>query len=89
MRANSVTPEPLESIEEWDDFVGTRYQPGKTEDQFRSYRAEANPGVTEFYRQNHANQTLDFVLAKRAEYLSFQRGKKEYLGSRRLSEYLG
>ena len=26
------------------------------------------PGVAEFYRQNHTNQTLDFVLAKKQEY---------------------
>jgi inositol oxygenase len=76
MPVETVNSAPLENIEEWDDFVGTRYQPGKTEEQFRSYRADANPGVTEFYRQNHTHQTLNFVLGKRAEYLSFQRAKK-------------
>ena len=47
---------PLRELDDWDDFVATRYQPGKSEDQFRNYRAEANRTVTEFYRQNHAQQ---------------------------------
>src|SRR5579884_2074061 len=37
--------------------------------QFRDYRAEARPSVKEFYRLNHQNQTLDFVLAKKRQYL--------------------
>lgn len=35
---------------------------------FRNYEAEARDCVKELYRQNHANQTLEFVLAKKAEY---------------------
>jgi inositol oxygenase len=68
--------QPLQSLDEWDDFVAVRYREGKSEDQFRDYSADANPGVTEFYRQNHAQQTVDFVLGKRAEYLKLDRGKK-------------
>jgi len=67
------TPAPLRNLEEWDDFVATRYRPGKTQDEFRNYQADANPTVTEFYRQNHAHQTLDFVLAKKREYLPLRR----------------
>ena len=37
---------------------------------------ENNPGVAEFYRQNHAGQTVDFVLGKSAEYLTLAKGKK-------------
>lgn len=59
---------PMQSVEQWDDFVAGRYRPGKEKEEFRNYRAEANPGVTEFYRQNHAHQTLEFVLAKKAEF---------------------
>ena len=36
---------------------------------FRDYRTETRPGVKEFYRLNHCYQTLDFVLAKKREYL--------------------
>jgi inositol oxygenase len=68
--------QPLQSLDEWDDFVAVRYREGKSEDEFRDYSADANPGVTEFYRQNHAQQTVDFVLGKRAEYLRLNRGKK-------------
>ena len=67
---------PLTELDEWDDFVATRYKQGKSEEEFRNYKADANPGVTEFYRLNHANQTLDFVVQKKAEFCSLQRGKK-------------
>jgi inositol oxygenase len=67
---------PLQSLDEWDDFVASRYRKGKSDHEFRDYSADANPGVTEFYRQNHACQTLDFVRQKRAEYLKLNRGPK-------------
>lgn len=42
---------------------------------YRNYaapkRADAVDTVREFYRLNHTSQTLDFVLAKKAQYLSF------------------
>jgi len=63
----------MKSVDEWDDFVAARYQQGKSDEEFRNYKADANPGVTEFYRQNHANQTWDFVMAKKAEYLPLNR----------------
>src|SRR5688572_28729161 len=37
-------------------------------DNFRDYEAESRSSVKELYRLNHANQTLDFVLAKKADY---------------------
>src|SRR5262245_39969906 len=40
----------------------------KSADNFRDYAAESRASVKELYRLNHANQTLDFVLAKKAEY---------------------
>jgi inositol oxygenase len=76
MRGTDEKAQPLQGLEEWDDFVASRYRPGKSQEEFRNYSEQANPGVAEFYRQNHANQTLEFSLAKRAEYLSLQRGKK-------------
>jgi inositol oxygenase len=48
-------------------FIATN--PDKQPEQFRDYRAEARSSVKEFYRLNHTHQTLDFVLAKKAEYL--------------------
>jgi inositol oxygenase len=66
----------MQRLEEWDEFVASRYRPGKEEEEFRNYSAEANPGVAEFYRLNHAGQTVDFVMAKRAEYLPLRRKKQ-------------
>jgi len=68
--------QPMQSLDEWDDFVAIRYREGKSEDQFRDYSADANPGVTEFYRQNHSHQTVEFVLAAKAKFLKLNRGKK-------------
>lgn len=42
----------------------------KQPEQFRNYEAEARPSVKEFYRLNHTHQTLDYVLAKKRQYLS-------------------
>jgi len=76
---------PLQQLDEWDDFVATRYRQGKSEEEFRNYKADANPTVTEFYRLNHAHQTLDFVLNKKAEYCSLNRDRKSIWG---MAEYL-
>jgi inositol oxygenase len=66
---------PLKDLDDWDDFVATRYRQGKSEEEFRNYKAEANPTVTEFYRQNHAHQTFDFVIEKKEQYCGLNRGK--------------
>jgi len=77
--------QPLKELDEWDDFVATRYKQGKSEEEFRNYKADANPTVTEFYRQNHKYQTLDFVLQKHTEYCGLTRGKKSIW---EMAEYL-
>lgn len=64
---------PLPSLEQWDDFVSSRYQPGKTEEEFRNYSDTAPATVREFYRLNHTHQTLDFVRAKKREFLGLNR----------------
>jgi inositol oxygenase len=64
-----VSASPLARLDDWDDFVQERYAPPKEKGQFRDYRAEARPGVKEFYRLNHRLQTFDFVRAKKAGYL--------------------
>ena len=60
---------PLAKLEEWDDFLKTRYpdapttqpfqatDPNKQKEQFRNYEADARPSVREFYRLNHRHQT--------------------------------
>lgn len=58
---------PLQNLEQWDDFVQSRYDPGKSKDEFRNYET-ATPGVREFYRLNHEHQTRDFALDKKRQY---------------------
>jgi inositol oxygenase len=79
---------PLSDLEEWDDFLRQKYQPDQTAaaapqrgeegsergpEEFRNYEADARPGVREFYRLNHRHQTLDFVRAKKRDYLPLNR----------------
>jgi len=63
-------------MEEWDEFLQGRYKEGKSEEEFRQYDEKADPGVARFYRLNHENQTVDYVLAKEKEYFPLQKGKK-------------
>jgi inositol oxygenase len=62
---------PLGHVDDWEEFLHARYPqpPAATQEGFRNYRAEARPSVKEFYRQNHRHQTLDFVRAKKREFL--------------------
>ena len=57
----------------------------KTHDQFRDYNAETRECVKEFYRLNHANQTVESVLAKKQQYL--QKNKRR-MGIWEALEYL-
>jgi inositol oxygenase len=69
---------PLNDLDQWEDDLRRRYpeaagaapaKPAKQKEEFRDYRADARPEVREFYRLNHKHQTVDFVRAKRAEFL--------------------
>ena len=62
--------------DDWEEFLQGRYKEGKTEEQFRVYDAEANPGVAEFYRLNHEFQSHSYVLGKEKEYFGLKRGQK-------------
>ena len=83
-RGANANSGPLKDLEQWEDDLRRRYPdpaselaPGseKAKEQFRDYRAEARPEVKEFYRLNHQHQTVDFVRAKRADYLRLNRRK--------------
>src|SRR5437879_3676164 len=65
---------PLQNLEQWDDFVGKRYDPEKKTEEFRDYR-NTTPGVKEFYRLNHAHQTREFVLEKKRQYTGLNKSK--------------
>jgi inositol oxygenase len=72
---------PLDELDQWEDFVAGRYREGKDQSEFRQYDEQATPGVAEFYRLNHSNQTLDFVLSKEKEYCGLKRGKRTLWGA--------
>jgi inositol oxygenase len=73
---NTSITAPLHDLEEWDEFLEGRYKEGRSKEEFRVYDATAQPGVAEFYRLNHENQTVDYVLGKEKEYFSLKKGKK-------------
>ncbi len=67
---------PLRGLEEWEDDVLGRYPEGpnpthKAKDDYRNYDEPARDTVREFYRLNHAHQTLEFARAKKAEFCAF------------------
>src|SRR5882762_8431735 len=65
---------PLQSLEQWDDFVKERYDPNRKKEEFRKHDDTSPAGVREFYRLNHSLQTVDFVRAKKRQYLAKQKG---------------
>lgn len=68
--------QPLDHVDDWEESLASRYpaaEAGKPKEKFRDYRAEARPSVKEFYRLNHRHQTVDFVRAKKQQYLAFDR----------------
>jgi len=79
----SETPNqgPLSSIDEWEDDILDRYPDadsiaaGRDTEAYRNYEANLKDTVREFYRLQHINQTYDFVLQKKEQYLKFD--KKE------------
>jgi inositol oxygenase len=64
-------PAPMGHLDDWEEVPQARYgaPAGKAPEQFRDYRAEARPSVREFYRLNHRHQTLEFVRARKRQYL--------------------
>ena len=78
---------PLQSLDQWDDFVQDRYDPNRKKDEFRQHTDEAPPVVREFYRLNHIHQTRDFVRQKKREYTALDKRRMsvweamEYLNS--------
>jgi inositol oxygenase len=69
----------MQDLDEWEELLQERYpdarftNPEKRKEEFRNYEDNARPSVREFYRLNHKHQTLDFVLAKKREYLPLRK----------------
>jgi len=70
-----ASPGPLENIEQWDDFVKARYRADRKKEEFRVFDESSPQVVKDFYRENHARQTREFVLAKHAEYSPLNKGR--------------
>ena len=89
--AISRTNNPLNDLDEWEDFLEARYPQGnstqKGKEDYRNYDNPARDTVREFYRLNHKYQTLGFVRAKHEEFLGLDRREMsiwkaiEYLNS--------
>lgn len=65
---------PLGSLEQWDDFVKDRYRTDRKQEEFRVFDESSPAVVKDFYRQNHALQTREFVKGKKREYTALNRG---------------
>jgi len=72
---STVSAGPLESLDQWDDDVRARYRPDRKKEEFRVYDDKTPQVVRDFYKLNHENQTLEFVLAKKAEYTPLNHGE--------------
>jgi inositol oxygenase len=66
---------PLTSVDQWDDFVRARYRADRKKEEFRVFDESSPQVVKDFYRENHAKQTLDFVRSKQAEYTPLTKGR--------------
>lgn len=80
MTESSSDYRPLDSLEDWEDFVAARYPEenatsSKAHQDYRNYDHPARDTVREFYRLNHTHQTYDFVRSKEDDFLSFNRRK--------------
>jgi inositol oxygenase len=60
---------PLQDLDEWEADLLDRYPEPEKKASFRDYGASVRPGVREFYRLNHTHQTLEFVRAKKRDFL--------------------
>ena len=75
-RTENVKRQPLESLDQWEDFVESRYPESgdkKAKDEYRNFDNPARDTVREFYRLNHTYQTVEFVQNKQHEFLSLDR----------------
>ena len=73
---NDGNPEPLRSLDQWEEFVEREVYPeagAKAREDYRVYDDKTRDGVRDFYRLNHRYQTYAFVQEKRQKYLCLQK----------------
>ena len=66
---------PLSNLEEWDEFLESKYvgSAGKNHEDYRNFDEPDRDSVREFYRLTHTYQTYDFVQQKKADFNSLDR----------------
>lgn len=75
---------PLKNLDAWEDEILKRYpDPAsitkeKATEAFRDYESSEKDSVREFYRLNHKYQSYDFVLAKKSDYLQFNKKEMQF-----------
>jgi inositol oxygenase len=65
-----------DALHAWEEFIEEQVYPepgARAKKDYRNYDNPARETVREFYKQNHREQTYDFVQQKRAEYLGLDR----------------
>jgi inositol oxygenase len=65
----------LDTVDRSHEPAETRYRPERKPAEFRSYTANSPAVVQRFYRENHAQQTREFVQRKKQEYMPLQKGR--------------
>jgi inositol oxygenase len=63
------------ALEQWEGFVKERYRRDRKQDEFRVFDDSSPEVVKQFYRENHARQTREFVLAKKREYTALNKAR--------------
>jgi inositol oxygenase len=66
---------PLNTVDQWDDHVRARYRADRKKEEFRVFDETSPEVVKQFYRLNHANQTVAFVDSMHQRYLPLRRAK--------------
>ena len=66
---------PLKELDDWDDFVATRYRQGKSEEEFRNYKAD---GVLP---SKPCGPDTRFRLEKKGGILRLEPRQEGYLGN--------
>ncbi len=71
---------PLNSLDDWDDFVADLYPTpqaagGRRREDYRAFDQPPRDTVREFYRLNHEHQTWDFVHDRRDRFLTLDRAE--------------
>lgn len=79
---------PLDDLDHWEEFLQQQVYPRpgtRAREDYRNYQSPARETVRQFYRLNHRHQTLEFVRAKRQQYLPLRRRQ---MGLREALEFL-